>query len=67
MSFGEVVEAVDQLSPEEQEMLIALVRRRLGERERKRLLADVQDARREFVQGGCRTGTVDEIIQEILS
>ncbi len=55
MSFGEVVEAVDQLSPEEQEMLIALVRHRLVERERKRLLADVQEARGEFAQGSCRT------------
>ena len=43
--FAEVLEAVDQLSTEEQETLVAIVRRRMAERGRKRLAADVQEAR----------------------
>ena len=65
--FAQVLEAVDQLSPEEQEALVEIVRRRMAERGRKRLAAEVRRARKEFAQGRCKPGTVDEIMREILS
>ncbi len=40
--FAEVLEAVDQLSRDEQETLVAIVQRRMAERGRKQLAADVQ-------------------------
>src|SRR4051794_38004571 len=45
LPFAEVLEAVDQLSAEEQETLVATVHRRIAERGRKRLAAEVQEAR----------------------
>jgi hypothetical protein len=65
--FGEVLEAVDRLSPDEQETLVAIVQRRMAERGRKLLAADVQDARREFAAGLCRPSSADELMNEILS
>jgi hypothetical protein len=65
--FAEVLEAVDQLTSEEQETLVAIVLRRISERGRKRLAADVQEARREFEEGLCRPSSADELMDEILS
>jgi hypothetical protein len=64
--FAEVLEAVDQLSSDEQETLVAIVQRRMTERGREQLDADVQEARREFAAGLCRPCTADELMNEIL-
>jgi hypothetical protein len=65
--FAEVLEAVDQLTSDEQETLVAIVQRRMAERGRKLLAADVQEARREFTAGLCRPASADELMNEILS
>jgi hypothetical protein len=65
--FAEVLEAVDRLSLDEQETLVAIVQRRMAERGRKLLAVDVQDARREFATGLCRPSSADELMNEILS
>jgi hypothetical protein len=66
MSFGEVLEVADQLSQEEQEELIAILRRRLAQAGRQRLAAEVQEARQEFAEGRCVPATPDELMREIL-
>jgi len=66
MPFAEVLEAADHLSPDEQEELIAILHRRLALAARKQLVADVQDARREFAEGKCKPATPDEIMRESL-
>lgn len=65
--FGEVLEAVGKLSPDEQETLLAIVRRRLAEQARKRVAQDVQEAREEFAQGRCEPTTVEDLMKEIRS
>ena len=65
--FAEVLEAVDQLSADEQETLVAIVQRRMAERGRKQLAADIQEARREFAAGLCQPSTAEELMNEILS
>jgi hypothetical protein len=67
MPFGEVLEAVDRLTPEEQEALAAIIHRRLAERGRKQLPEEIRRARQEFAEGGCRPATVDELMSEILA
>ncbi len=67
LPFAEVLDAVDHLSAEEQEMLVSITRRRLAERGRKRIGSDIEEARREFADGRCRTTTVDELWGEIMS
>ncbi len=66
MPFGEVLEAADQLSPDEQEELVAILRRRLAEQGRKRVAAEVRGARQEFAEGACRPAAVDDLMREIL-
>ena len=66
MPFAEVLEAADHLSADEQEELIAILHRRLALAARKRLVADIQDARREFAEGKCKPATPDEIMREIM-
>lgn len=67
MAFGEILEVVEQLPPEDQEALIDVVQRRLAERGRKRVIAEAQQARKEFEEGKCRLVTVDELMKEIES
>jgi hypothetical protein len=66
LPFGEVLEAADRLSQEEQEELIAILHRRLADAARRRLVADVQEARQEFAEGRCSPATPDDLMREIL-
>jgi hypothetical protein len=66
-SFHVVVEAADHLTQEEQETLIELLNRRLADRRRTELVADIQEAQREFESGTLRPTTPDDIMHEILS
>jgi len=66
LAFGEVLEVVDELSLEEQETLIEVVRRRIIERRREELAKEIQDAQKEFQAGHCRPVTPDELVAEIL-
>ncbi len=65
--FGEVLEAVDKLSADEQETLVLIVRRRLAEQGRKRLAQDILESREEFAQGQCDPTTVEDLMKEIRS
>jgi hypothetical protein len=66
LPFGEILDAADHLSQDEQEELIAILRRRLAHAARQRVLADAQEARREFAAGRCVVATPDELMGEIL-
>ena len=67
MPFGEVLEAADQLSPDDQLELIDILHRRLVQAGRQRLAADVETSRQEFAAGTCRSTTPEELMREILS
>ena len=66
LPFGEVLEAADHLSLEEQEELIAILHRRLAQAARERLAAEIQEARQEFAAGRCSRATPDELMREIM-
>lgn len=65
-SFGEVLEAVERLSPDEQETLLVIVRHRLAEQGRKRLAQDIREAREKFAEGRCKPTKADDLAHEIL-
>ena len=65
--FHIVVDAADRLTVEEQETLVEVVHRRLADRRRVELAADIREGQREFERGALRPTTPDEIIKEILS
>lgn len=66
LPFGDVVEAADRLSSEEQQALVDILHRRLAQAGRQRLAKEVQEARREFAEGQCQAATGEEIMREIL-
>jgi len=67
LSFGEVLDTVEQLSLEDQEALTDIIRRRITERRRAELAKDIREAQEEFKAGNARPVTPDELIAEILS
>jgi len=64
--FGDVLEAADQLTEDEQENLLEVLRKRLAERRRLEIAEDVRRARREHERGETRAVTPDELMDEIL-
>jgi hypothetical protein len=65
--FADVLDAVDRLSTEEQETLLEIVQRRMAERRRTRLAAEVKEARAEFARGDCTETSPDVLLTEALS
>ena len=66
-TFADVVEAADQLTLDEQQALLDLLKRRISEQERKQILQDVEDGRQEYARGECRVATPEEILKDVLS
>ena len=67
MRFGEVLEAAERLSEDEQETLLEVLHKRLAERRRQEIAEEVLAARREHERGEARPATVDGLMDEILS
>lgn len=66
LQFGEVLEAAEQLSRDEQEELIDILHRRLAQASRQRIVADVEESRKEFADGRCSSVTPGDLMREIL-
>ncbi len=67
ISFGEVLDATDKLSLDEQHTLIEILQQRMRERRRAIIAKNIQAARKEFQQGDCQPATPREIMKDILS
>jgi hypothetical protein len=65
--FADVLDAAEQLEPADQAELVAVLTRRLAERGRERVLASVEEGRREFAAGGCQPTTAAELLREARS
>jgi len=65
--FNDLVDAVVRLSPEDQEALVDIVRRRLVEQRRRDIAVDIEASRKEFAAGHCPPTTPDQLMNEILS
>jgi hypothetical protein len=63
--FEALLESVEALSVEEQEILIDLVRRRLVERRRAEIAANIAKAQAEYQAGQMCRGTVDELMAKL--
>lgn len=63
--FGDVVEAVDHLTLEEQEELVEIVRKRMIAQRRGEILLDIQEAEQEYRQGQCSVLTANEAVDRL--
>jgi len=64
-AFQDAIETVEALPPEDQDMLIELLRKRRIEQRRAELVAEVAEARREYKRGKVRPASVADIVKEI--
>ena len=65
IQFGDILDAADQLSLEDQEVLLEVLRSRIIEQRREELLSEVREAQKEYKTGQVKPGTVDEIMRDI--
>lgn len=65
VTFADIVDAADQLTLDEQENLIELLRHRVAARARARLLADIREADADFESGVAAEVSVDKLMDEI--
>ena len=65
ITFSDVVDAADNLSVDEQETLVEILRRRIARRNRDAIVRDVTEARDEFQAGKTRTSSVGDILDEV--
>jgi hypothetical protein len=65
-TFAEAVDVVDELSLDDQEALLQLLKRRLLEKRRADLVARVREAEQELRDGKGRELTADQIVDELL-
>jgi hypothetical protein len=63
--FQDVLETVESLPPEDQEMLVDVLRHRLSQRRRTPVIADVAESRDAFKHGEVRRGTSADLMAEI--
>jgi hypothetical protein len=64
-TFDEALDAIEHLPIEQQEDLIDVVRHRLAERGRQRIIADAKEARAEFASGKTSATSIDDLMCEI--
>jgi tryptophan 2,3-dioxygenase len=65
--FDELLEAVENLPDDAQAELVEVIRHRLAERGRKRIVREARQARKEFAGGKCSPTTPDDVMREIES
>jgi uncharacterized protein (UPF0248 family) len=66
-TFDEVLDAIEHLPEEQRTDLIDVVRHRIAERGRQRILADARDARVEHAAGKTRAMSIEDLMGEIES
>ncbi len=67
VTFGSVLEDADQLTLDEQETLIEVLRRRTAEQRRQKIVDDVRAGREEYRRGECKPMTVAELMADLQS
>ena len=65
VTFGSVLEDTGQLTLEEQEALVEVLRRRIAEQRHQRIVDDVREGEAEYLRGECQVMTVEELMAEL--
>ena len=63
--FQETIEVVETLSPDDQALLIEIIRRRLIQQRRTELAAAIAEARNAYERGEVRRSGVADLMQEL--
>jgi hypothetical protein len=63
--FQQVIEMIEALPPDDQALLIEIIRRRLIQHRRAELAVEIAEARDAYRQGNVHRGTVADLMEEI--
>lgn len=63
--FQEVIEMVEALPPDDQVLLIDIIRQRLIQHRRSELAADIAQARDAYARGEIHRGTVSDLMKTL--
>ncbi|MBD2162945.1 hypothetical protein H6G04_00865 [Calothrix membranacea FACHB-236] len=63
--FGEILESIEELSADEQETLIDLIRHRLAEKRRSEIAVNIAQAQVEYETGKVFRGNLNQIMDEL--
>ena len=64
-TFNDVLEVVESLPEDQRESLLEIVKNRLIEERRDRLALSIKKAKKEYVKGQIRRGTVEDLMREV--
>jgi hypothetical protein len=63
--FQTVIETVEALPPDDQLLLIEIIRQRLIQYRRAELVTEVAEARQSYLHGDIKRGTVDDLLKDL--
>jgi len=63
--FQTVIETVETLPPDEQLLLIGIIRQRLIQFRRAELVTQVAEARQSYADGDVQRGTLDDFLKDL--
>lgn len=65
LGFQDLIDAVESLPLDDQSMLVELINKRITEKRRAELVAEVGEAREAFRKGEVKHGTVEDLIKDL--
>jgi hypothetical protein len=66
LSFQDLIEAVESMPLDDQSMLVELINKRIIEKRRAELVAEVRDARSAFERGKVKRGTFEDLMKDLI-
>ncbi len=64
-TFQQVIETVEQLSLEEQEILLNTLQKRFHQQRRVLISQEIQETRQELAEGKVKFGSVEQFLKEL--
>ncbi len=65
LSFQDLIEAVESMPLDDQSMLVELINKRIIEKRRAELVAEVQEARVAFKRGEVKRGKFEDLMKDL--
>jgi hypothetical protein len=65
ITFQEAIDIVESLPEYQQADLVDILQRRIIERRRESLAKNVREARKEYIRGEVKRGSVDELMKDL--
>ena len=65
LSFQDLIEAVEAMPLEDQSIFVELINKRIIEKRRAELVAEVEEARRAFGSGNVKRGSFKDLMKDL--